>query len=217
MPLSISNCPMKRTLLFFLLNGTFFGTLAQVGSDKRLVAMLDTIYKDDQDVRLKFESALRKLGSGSEEVMMLGEEMRRNDSINVIKVAKILDRYGWPNPDIAGKKGSTTVFFVIQHADVDVQVKYLPLVREAVKNKKLAASSFAMLEDRVALRQGKKQIYGSQIETAEDDSFIVAPLEDPDNVDKRRAKIGLEPMAEYVKDWNIIWNVEEYKKASAGK
>jgi hypothetical protein len=38
------------------------------------------------------------------------------------------------------------------------------------------------------------------------------PLEDPDNVDKRRAAVGLEPLADYVKSWDIEWNVEAYKK-----
>lgn len=41
---------------------------------------------------------------------------------------------------------------------------------------------------------------------------FVLPLEDPDNVDKRRAEVGLGPLADYVKQWNIVWDVEEYKK-----
>jgi len=41
---------------------------------------------------------------------------------------------------------------------------------------------------------------------------IFLPPYDPDNVDKRRAKVGLKPISEYVKGWGIIWNVVEYKK-----
>lgn len=41
---------------------------------------------------------------------------------------------------------------------------------------------------------------------------FVLPLDDPDNVDKRRAEVGLDLIADYVKNWNIIWNIEEYKK-----
>lgn len=208
---------MKKTALLLLFNTAFFISNAQVGLNKHLVAQLDTLHKDDQDVRVKFDSAFRKFGPRSEEVQRLGEEMRRKDSINVIRLTKLLDKYGWPNIKMAGKDGSITAFYVIQHADLDVQVKYLPLIRDAVKNKNLDAGSLAMLEDRVALGQGKKQIYGSQIESNAEGAFIVSPLEDPDNVDKRRAEVGLEPMAEYVKDWNIKWNVEEYKKANAGK
>jgi hypothetical protein len=40
----------------------------------------------------------------------------------------------------------------------------------------------------------------------------VRPLEDPDNVDKRRAEVGLEPMVDYVSRWEIKWDVEQYKK-----
>jgi hypothetical protein len=69
------------------------------------------------------------------------------------------------------------------------------------------------MEDRVLLGKGKKQKYGSQISMdTETQSYYVSPLEDPDNVDKRRASVGLEPMAEYLKSWQIIWNIEQYKK-----
>lgn len=37
-------------------------------------------------------------------------------------------------------------------------------------------------------------------------------LSDPDNVDKKRKEVGLGLLADYAKNWDIIWNVEEYKK-----
>ena len=42
--------------------------------------------------------------------------------------------------------------------------------------------------------------------------YLVLPLNDPDNVDKRRAEVGLSSLAEYLNHWNIKWDVEEYKK-----
>ena len=87
------------------------------------------------------------------------------------------------------------------------------MMREAVKNGKAKGKSLALLEDRVALRKRKKQIYGSQIGRDNDTKlYYVLPLEDPDNVDKRRAKVGLEPLADYVNYWQIKWDVEQYKK-----
>jgi hypothetical protein len=135
------------------------------------------------------------------------------DSINLIKVKFILNKYGWLGSDIVGEQGNTTLFLVIQHADLVTQENYLPMMRIAVKNGKAKGSSLALLEDRVALREGKKQIYGSQIvrDEATQKSYV-SPLEDPENVDKRRAEVGLEPLAEYVIQWKIIWNVEQYKK-----
>jgi len=37
-------------------------------------------------------------------------------------------------------------------------------------------------------------------------------LEDPDNVDMRRAGVGLPPLAIYAEQWQIKWDVEQYKK-----
>jgi hypothetical protein len=87
------------------------------------------------------------------------------------------------------------------------------MMREAVRNGKAQGSSLALLEDRVALGQGKRQIYGSQISTdMATKLYYVRPLEDPDNVDERRKSVGLQPLAEYVKQWQIKWDVEQYKK-----
>ena len=65
----------------------------------------------------------------------------------------------------------------------------------------------------MALSEGKKQIYGSQIgRNIKTNKFYVQALEDPDNVDKRRSEVGLGSLGDYVKNWDINWNVEEYKK-----
>jgi len=86
-------------------------------------------------------------------------------------------------------------------------------MREAVKNGKAQGSSLALLEDRVALGQGKRQIYGSQIgRDPETQIYFISPLEDPDNVDKRRAEVGLQSLADYASRWQITWDVEQYKK-----
>lgn len=136
--------------------------------------------------------------------------------INVLKITRILDKYGWLGRDIIGKEGNTTLFLVIQHADLKTQEKYMPMMREAVKKHQASGAAFAMLEDRIALREGRKQIYGSQIETGTDGIMSLSPLEDPDNVDKRREEVGLGPIAEYLQSWNITWDVEAYKKQMSG-
>ena len=107
--------------------------------------------------------------------------------------------------------GNSTLFLVIQHADIATQEHYLPMMREAVTNGDAFGSDLALLEDRVALRQGKRQIYGSQIGRENTGEFYVSPLDDPDHVDERRAAVGLEPLANYVANWDIKWDVEAYK------
>lgn len=181
--------------------------------DKPLVAILDTVYQDDQKYRHQIDSIEKKFGWKSPEMTAHWKIINEKDSINLLKVTKILDERGWLGSDIIGNNGNSTLFLVIQHSDIKVQEKYLPMMREAVAQKRANASSLALLEDRVALRQGKKQIYGSQIGRNPDTGeHYVQPLEDPDNVNKRRASMGLGTIEAYISHWNMKWDVEDYKK-----
>ncbi len=181
--------------------------------DKPLVATLDSIYINDQGYRQQIDSFQKKYGWESKEMQGLFQQIHNADSVNQIKVRKILDERGWLGEDIVSKQGNQTLFLVIQHADLDVQLKYLPMMMEAAAKGKANRASLAMLEDRIAIRQGKRQLYGSQIGRDETTGkYYVLPLEDPDNVDKRRAEVGLGTLQHYVSMWQIIWNAEEYKK-----
>jgi hypothetical protein len=181
--------------------------------DKPLQKELLQIFKDDQDIRRQYIDSSKKYGYNNPIVDSLAQIMIFNDSIDLEKVTKILDTKGWVGKDKVGGQANSTLFLVIQHADIKTQQKYLPMMREAVKKGNASSSSLALLEDRVALREGKKQIYGSQIgRNAKTTKFYVEPLEDPDNVDKRRSEVGLGSLSDYVKNWDINWNVEEYKK-----
>jgi len=181
--------------------------------DKELAAILDSVYYYDQYGRKQIKEVEAKYGWDSEQYKVLWKMIVEKDSLNLIAVKNILDTRGWLGEDVVGDKGNSALFLVIQHAEISTQEKYLPMMRDAVKNGKASASSLALLEDRVALRQGKKQIYGSQINRdLKTMQFYVAPLDDPDNVDKRRAEVGLQPLAEYLLNWEIKWDVEQYKK-----
>ncbi|MCX6213523.1 DUF6624 domain-containing protein [Spirosoma sp.] len=180
--------------------------------DKPLQAKLLTIYDDDQKGRLKINELGQKFGFDSKEVSELWKTIEYKDSINLLKVKDVLDQYGWVGADKVGPQANSTLFLVIQHADLTTQQKYLPMMREAVKNKKAEPSALALLEDRVALGEKRQQTYGSQIGEDSTGASYILPLEDPDNVDRRRAEVGLGPLADYVKQWGIKWNVDEYKK-----
>ncbi len=186
---------------------------AQTDLNEQLVQQLDSIFEDDQKYRMQVNAIEKKYGWESKEMKENWKAIIEKDSVNLRKVKIILDNNGWLGEDIVGEKGSAALFLVIQHSNLATQEQYLPMMRDAVKNGKASGSRLAMLEDRVALRQGKKQIYGSQISRDEETKlFYVLPLEDPENVDKRRAEVGLQPIADYVKEWQIKWDVEQYKK-----
>ena len=184
---------------------------AEKDLDQSLVATLDAIYQDDQMPRHQIDSVEQKYGRDSKEMQDFWKEIAFKDSINLINVQKILDDRGWVGPKIVGEKGSATLFLVIQHAPLDVQEKYLPMMKEAVKNGNARSESLALLEDRVLMRKGKKQIYGSQIgRNRETGEYYVSPIEDPENVNERRAAVGLGTIESYVSRWGITWDVQKH-------
>ena len=169
--------------------------------DKELVKQLNDIYKADQFYRNRVHTANRNF-----------PRMAESDSINQIQVKQILDERGWLGPDIIGERGNTTLFLVIQHSDLETQLRYLPMMRIAVAEGNAKAQDLALLEDRVLLGQGKKQIYGSQIWKDKDTGqHSIAPLDDPDNVNIRRAKIGLRNIEDYISRWQLDWVMEKRK------
>jgi len=181
--------------------------------DEFLISVLDTIYQEDQGYRFKAHEIEKEFGQESEEMKAHVKILQEKDSIHLITIKNILDEHGWLGADVIGNQGTLTLFLVIQHSNPEAQQEYLPMMREAVKNGNAHASHLALLEDRVALGKGEKQIFGSQIgQDPETGEYYVSPLLDPDNVDKRRAEVGLDPIQDYLSNWGLTWDVEKYKK-----
>lgn len=173
-----------------------------------LKSELDSIFTMDQKYRLMMDSVANRFGQESKQMKELWKITDEIDSKNLDRVTHILDKYGWLGPDEIGGKASSTLWVVVQHADQKTQEKYLPMMREAVSRGKARGSSLALLEDRVALRQGKKQIYGTQVGTdSETGNHYIMPIEDEPNVNKRRKAVELPPLEVYAKQWNIEYTL----------
>lgn len=220
-PEQVKKITSQTGVLFLLLTNFTFGQTSQSNpltsglksTYSSVIQELFIIDQDDQAGRNQSDEVGNKYGWASKEYRDLWTSIRFKDSINVIKVDRILKTYGWLGADEIGSQSNTTLFMVLQHSNLKTQEKYLPLMRKAVTNGKAQPKHLALLEDRVALRQGKKQIYGSQVSmNNQTNEAFVMPLEDPDNVDIRRGLVGLPPLAEYVSVWGIKWDVKQYKK-----
>jgi hypothetical protein len=185
----------------------------EVNFNRPIAHTLDSILRQDQLYRKGLGRQIQKqYGQDSEEWKAALRAMDKIDSSNLIAVTKILDEHGWLGPDSVGDAGSIALFAVIQHADHATQERYLPMMRAAVAKGDAEAGDLAYVEDRAALEEGKRQIYGSQIDRNQaTGKYYVSPLEDPDHVDERRAAVGLGPLADYVANWDIIWDVGAYK------
>jgi hypothetical protein len=175
-----------------------------------LVHELDSIFNNDQRPRRKIDTVEKEYGRDSKQMHALWKDISYKDSVDLIKVIIILDKYGWLSPDIISRRGNTTLFLVVQHADIKIRDKYLPLMRAAVAKGEANGSQLALMEDRSALEHGKKQIYGSQVARDEKTGkYYLSPIEDEVNVDKRRASVGLPPLAGYVRQWGIVYKAPQ--------
>jgi hypothetical protein len=178
-----------------------------------LAEQLAMIYDNDQKYRKAADSVEIKYGRGSAELQDAYHVIGEKDFFNLIKVKKVLDTYGWLGADSVGVLGNEALFLVIQHADNETQEKYFPMIKEAVKTGKVPKQWVPLFMDRLNLSRGEKQIYGSQVKRdTQTNLYYLRPLDDPDNVDKRRAECGLQPLADYLKMWNITWDIEKYKR-----
>lgn len=197
------------TLITFVTFSSIYGQSQKTDS---INSALNEIHQTDQNIRFELLAMQKKGEMQTDDFKNLILKMKKTDSINLSKIKAILDKYGWPKN--LNQQANQTIFLVIQHAELKSQEKYLPLMRKAVKEGKTLPSNLALLEDRIALRKGKNQIYVSQvfIDSKTGEKYV-EPLEDPETVDKRRTKVGLSTMDEYLKQaFQMEWSIEQYYK-----
>ncbi|CAN5558205.1 hypothetical protein BH09BAC4_BH09BAC4_26450 [soil metagenome] len=186
----------------------------QNGIDKQKVAEgrnpvlereLKEIFRADNQPRLRLDSIGRQYGFNSPQTKSLWAEISRVDSINLPKIERILQQYGYPGKHLVGEKQNITAWLVIQHSPLAIQEKYLPLIQKAADQGELDKSSAALLVDRIRVYKGQKQLYGSQVKlgTGANGKNSFDPIEDEINVDKRRADVGLPPIKDYARHWGF--------------
>jgi hypothetical protein len=200
-----------QLILFLSLSSLVYTQGNSIGQvNQSLRRELLKMQKDDQKYRSEIDK-IEKMSLAPDEmqkrVSALWEKQEKLDKRNVKRLVQIIDKYGWPGRSMVGREGSITAFLIIQHADLEYQKKYFPMLKEAIGKGEADRDDAALLEDRILMREGKKQIYGTQLRFNEATKKLeLWPIEDEESVDVRRASVGLEPIAEYLKRFGL-----EYK------
>lgn len=177
--------------------------------NKPIKEQLEKIYVKDQTLRQLYREAEEKFGRESDEMKYFWEVIDAQDRENEAEVEKIIDEHGWVGKSEVGGKANMTLWLVIQHAPIETQEKYLPMLKESAMKGESRGSHLALLEDRILMGKGKPQIYGSQIHRNPDTgNQEVYQVEDPENINARRAAVGLGPIEDYVKRFGLTWTTE---------
>jgi hypothetical protein len=122
-----------------------------------------------------------------------------HDDANTAWLRTVIERIGWPGRAAAGDDGAHAAWLIAQHADRHpaFQRRCLKLLELAVARGDAWPADLAHLTDRVLLRRGEPQLYGTQL-TAGVGGFVASRLQSPETVDVRRVAMGLPPLAEHL-------------------
>lgn len=169
----------------------------EAGYDKPLRAQLQAIAQRDQDIRHEFLNAYRATPRNQTLIDSLARQMQRIDSVNQAEICHILDTRGCVGSDLVGN-ASSVFWLVIQHAPVELQRRYFPLFVQAAQRGDLALENVAMMDDRIAMFEGRPQRYGTQIVDGK-----LYQLLDPAKVDLWRHEMGMQPLADYLRQMGV--------------
>ncbi|MCB0517594.1 MAG: hypothetical protein KDD27_01580 [Saprospiraceae bacterium] len=173
-----------------------------------LKAELERIHYLDQKYRIMKDSMKYEHKKESPEYEAFIQEWIHTDSLNMVRIEEIFAQHGFPGKSMVGDKGASTVWLVIQHAPLEKQEQYFPMLTKAAEEGEMDKSDWAYLLDRINMRNKRPQVYGSQITSDPVTGYwIFYEIEDEINVNKRRAEVGLGPLEKYAQMMGVDWKL----------
>jgi hypothetical protein len=166
----------------------------------------------DQFVQFSFEPIFLGDDLTQEDFERLSEIHRELVSLefrsNAIWLDDVVAERGWFTNSRDGEAAATGAFLIVQHADHDPEWQSSMLashIEPLVRSGEIDARQYAFLFDRVAVNSGALQRYGTQGRVRRGEIEVgtcrweLQPVEPPkEELDARRAAMGLGPEAEYV-------------------
>ena len=162
------------------------------------------MYINDQFVRGSSKAELHELTKLEIDAHLYNtEDPISSDGMNQKKLKKIIDEFGFPSRSMVGELGMNSVFLVLQHSgwDKEFQSSQLKNLEKAVMNGDIHGQQYAYFVDRIRINSDKEQLYGTQFSYVDKSQgeAVLAPVEDIENLNKRRKEMGMMPMETYKK------------------
>jgi len=170
--------------------------------DQPLRQQLLEIGRRDQGVRHEFLSAYNTQPRNQALIDSLTREMHRVDSVNETEICSILETRGFVGRDLVGD-ACNVFWMVIQHAPLELEKKYFPMFAEAMQHGDIPKSNVALMDDRIAMFEGRPQKYGTQFEENGQGQWVLYQLLDSSQVDIWRQEMGLGPLADDLKRMGV--------------
>ncbi|MGW4101795.1 DUF6624 domain-containing protein [Streptomyces sp. NPDC004976] len=121
---------------------------------------------------------------------------RHTDHANTNVLRRILAEHDWPGHRLVGPEAARAAWRIALHSDDDpaFQRAATTLLGRAVQADDALVQHWAHLHDRALITSRRNQEYGTQL-LLRANGIELCPLRAPESVDKRRATVGLPPIA----------------------
>ena len=177
---------------------------AGCASTRSIDTLLVEVWNDDQQPRhqlVKLTKAVTVEGRTEliDSLILVNDIVERNDAKNIKVVDKIL-KSGLPQG--LSEESYKTIWIVIDHATLEKQEQYLPLVYQMATAGYIGLDEYAILYDRVAMGKNSPQRYGSQLVqfgNADNLQLYVWPIENVEELDSLRNTVGMSSFNKYLK------------------
>lgn len=161
-------------------------------------ALRDELFAmEAEDIRVRAELLEEgALGDG------YNPRMRAVHERNAARLKEIIAAHGWPGRSLVGRDGSHAAWRIVQHVigDAEFQRSCVPAIERAITNGEAPLAQLAFLVDRIRYFEGKPQIYGTQFDWDANGELNPWQIEDPEHVDQRRQRAGLNSIADRTRE-----------------
>lgn len=177
---------------------------AGCASTRSIDTLLVEVWNDDQQSRhqlVELTKAVTVDGRTEliDSLVLVNEIIERNDTRNIKVIDKIL-KSGLPEG--LAEESYKTIWIVIDHATLEKQEQYLPLVYQMATAGYIGLDEYAILYDRVAMGKNSPQRYGSQLVqfgNADNLQLYVWPIDNVEELDSLRNTVGMSSFDNYLK------------------
>ena len=189
---------MKPAIALFALLVVQLSAVGAPVQCNSIASELNTMVQVDQALRERIDyENLPKAGLKESELPRLFQHIALVDRVHEARLARIISTCGWPKKSVHGEQATGDAWLLAQHASAKLQRRFLPLLQAAVNAGEVSGSNLAYLADRVALKEGSPQLYGTQFNQKAPCEFELYRIDDRRRVNERRKKAGMPSLEEY--------------------
>ena len=165
--------------------------------DAKSAFFLDSLYFEDQKYRTYSPYSLNGYIEEIDTVVLpefkfTDQQAIQKDSFNYLALQRYMDKNGYPGISKVGRRQSRAVGYIILHqGDSIAYKKYIPVVKSLCMEGEAEWDVFAKMTDKLCITKGETQVYGTQYDRDANGRTILYKIDDIDQVNYRRMRIGL--------------------------